>query len=424
MRIMKILISGGASKCLSMIFASALLLSSVSSHATSSLFEGESLGIVGDSLPASALTNPAMFISYYQLLVNVPILSLMSQTAPKVKYFRDPNFFGIREPIGLATRVFPSVDEHRKGDRLNGFNDSLLSMFEIEEYSFGYMVGSYFGVRPKDMIFAAESGMKVEDLSRQFRRLLYSRDVLPERILVSYNGNDMCAREIIGEDPEEFGEKYYRRFVGELRKVITSNEFSPSPKSTSIYILGSLEILQLLTKPDLLLKLVNYRGGEGAFCGEIREQKVRGGELAVTNSSGTSRGRTKKYKIKARPDEPLSSNWHLSGRFSQIVDQKTLSELLPGTCWGVFQVKPSDKEGLAHLQRIFEALIKAQKRAVHEAQKWVEGTGFKVHYLEETTALQFDNSNISNDCFHPSISGHEKVAKKVIESIESIETLP
>lgn len=363
------------------------------------------LGIVGDSLSAAGMANPEIDLDVSRLALRG--VSIFVPSEPKIEYYRDPGFFHIEEPILAPVRLFPEQDPGRftgvGGWISKNVEIAKKKNFEVEEYSFGYMVGRALGINPENILMAAESGQRVSDIYPQFERLARHNGVLPELVLLSFNANDMCMDDILNRSVQDTADNYYNTVFSHLEKVYET--LTPSENGTRIYYLGSLKVLQLLTKPSLLLKTVNYRG-EGAFCSEIRNHKVFGG----VKVSGDD------VQVVGPPRGILDSS--IEGSFkTKNFNREILEVALPGMCRGIFSVKPSDSKSISKLQAVYEAMIEAQKQAVSDIQQRYgqNSHGLSIEYVAETTRIEFENSEVANDCFHPSVWGQEKVAKTLLE---------
>lgn len=352
-------------------------------------------GVVGDSLATAAVANPEVALDISHLLrLWLRVYMPFTNTAPKIQAYSDPEVFGIVEPIEKVKSHFPSKDSS-EDPGVSKFNESVL---EVKEYSFGYMLGRGLGYKGSQIHFAAKMGTKIQDISRQFKELTKGFNHLPEKVVVSFNANDMCFKEVIETSPQAVGKKYYNQLIAELNKVIQNRK--AHPEGTDVYYLASLDFLQLMRKKQILLKLVNFRG-EPTFCYEVRQKRLWAGKLFESGN------------------EPSRVTGAYKGSLDERLNKELLNHSLPGMCTGIFQVSPRDTEKIEHLNQVYIALLESQKKAIETIKSKAQKKGFNFHYIDETADIQFTAKDVSNDCFHPSVSGQEKVARTLLERIKN-----
>lgn len=347
----------------------------------------ENIAILGDSLGTGAATHPKMVFD------NVKLWEIFDG-----KETIEPNVHGDRlKKYNISdSPELPSI--LRKGTReyygaANWVVFNLLQIFSekflnVEQYSWGYMVGRALGVAPKNILFAAENGARISSIARQSDRVMdYLEGGLPEKVVILYSGNDLCAI-----NPEQVtGKKDYRDSLEYgLRYMIRNGR--PHENGTEIIVVGFVGVLQLLGQDEILNKKV-MAFGEEVTCRQLRE----GGYLPNA-------------KRALEPGMPLEALY--------------LSNLIPPNparmCPTLFGHPKKVKEHLstyANRIRSFRTIASdvVDMMNLEKDKEKIQGISFR--YVDQTKEIVFKKDDIAGDCFHLTIKGQTKIADAILTNL-------
>ncbi len=177
-------------------------------------------------------------------------------------------------------RIFTSENELEKlgvGKRIEDwlFRTTTVnhSNFDTPEYSWGYLTSRALGVAAKDITLVAQDGNRVKDTKTQVARLIARfPDQLPGRIFIFWTGNDICAADLTREPSDEDYENYFNHLWTGLELLaghMTSGD------RIKLYVLGYLEVSQLVEDQDILSKKIKPYGSWLSGVG------VRGDSMTV-----------------------------------------------------------------------------------------------------------------------------------------------
>ncbi len=334
------------------------------------------MGIVGDSGSTGVATNPRLSTELTSLLglgyksfleLDVP------DELPSYASFTSPEEFNLTNPIKPLRRVFYSEQEVKDGSKFDLYQHSLVARkVDIEEYSWGYLVGRKLKFEPQDIVMASEDGKRIETISAQFGRLSeVSPDFLPSVIFVSYSANDICHEDNLTKPLDQLKSEYAQSLVKQFDQIEQQYKFDPN-NGTTIYLLAPLPFTQILTSPSINQKQIPFHGGR-VTCGDLREDRVH-----------------------------------------RKVFGKDLADALKGECPLILKTKPSDQARIEKLRSIYQTLLDAQVEALRTI---APTNGFKFEYIPEISSIEMDADDVVNDCFHPSLSGHTKIARSILKHI-------
>ena len=372
---------------------------------SSTLWAGpyNSIGIVGDSLTTGASTSPHLNASLGRLLsIAARGLSQPNHDQnPEYSYYPDPESFNLLSPEDLfpPLRIHYFIDESSSRSIKAGevIGDHQL---DIEEYSFGFLLGKKLGILNDNIVLVGKDGQKIDSAQRQLRYLnhwkKYERtsawvpeffnlrthqiktkineeapQELPELIVLSYTANDICPEETLRHKKNQLYNKYYNSLLETLTQATST--LSPSPEGTQILVTGSVNPTQVLTNPEFLASPVTFNQ-ETKTCGEIRSMEDKG----------------------------------------------ALS-FLDTMCSSVLKTKLNDHPRIEKLQSLWEEVVTAQRDAVSALPA---RPGFRVHFIEQTSNLTFKKDDLAQDCFHLSLKGQSKIANTLFDALNTLENTP
>lgn len=341
--------------------------------------EGEIwMAIVGDS----SVNGAAAHESYQASLVNLAghALSFLMESrptelTPTYTRYLDPEFFNIQPDVPRVTRVVYSKAEFAEAKLEGTVSQKNLEAkaslkLDTEEYSFGYMIGSKLNIKSERMVFVGQNGKKVETISEQFDRIHeVGSKTLPPLILMSYVANNICHPDVYKIPPERFHQEFKEILRGEINQAITH---SAHPTGTTVVVLAPLDVSRILTDEKLLTQTIPYQGRQ------ITCKSLWNGSAVTTDAD------------------------------------KTLKDSLVGMCRGILGSDESMSDRAAKVRHLQSLQIEAWKSVLNEANAKAQGIQFV--FAESVRDIEFEPGDLANDCFHPSIQGHEKIAKQLLSN--------
>ena len=172
---------------------------------------------------------------------------------------------------GLVTKVFDTPQKLKSGlDRW--FNNTASTYLECEECAFSYRLAIENQIPPRNIIVSAKGGEKIKSLSGQLKKVSLPLGHLPEYVLVSFTGGDICSMSMENTTASEKYTQYYQEMKKQLEESI--KKIKPSHKGTHIIIIAAADVNNLVGNEDILSKSVNYfpkgDAGEKVTCEDIR----------------------------------------------------------------------------------------------------------------------------------------------------------
>ena len=161
---------------------------------TSPIHANQTMAIIGDSISTGGATHQSLRFDMNRLM---EILSGHREIEPEPKTLDWLRQQGIpfTDSMPAPNRLRPSTREFQDG--LTWFFKHFImqlaqSYVDTEQYSWGYMVGTSLGIRPENMLLAAENGARMQGAIRQIDRILDHTDgYLPNHVFLFFTGNDV-----------------------------------------------------------------------------------------------------------------------------------------------------------------------------------------------------------------------------------------
>jgi hypothetical protein len=353
---------------------------------------GPRVAILGDSLSTGGATHPALKFDPEKLWA---VFNDQALVTPKIEDIPNAAAYNLPAPLQAPPILWPVAREYRGGFewvihntlRVLGYR-----FLDTEEYSWGYLTASALGVRPQDILIAAEDGARTEQIPRHIDRVLaVTNQQLPEKVFIFYTGNDLCAP-VVTMVPD--AEAYSASLKNGFDYILKVGK--PAAGGSDVYVVGFLGLLQLLHAPDILAKQV-YAFGETVSCKALRE-----------NGYGPSKPN---YQANLPADA-----WY----FSRLMPPNPA-----GFCPTLFATQGSGQEwqekNISTLANRIREYREAQRAEVTAANRRASeqnlASAVRFHYLDATSNLIFTGEDIAGDCFHLSTIGQERVAKVVVDSL-------
>lgn len=359
------------------------------------------IGIVGDSGITGAAADPSLALDVTPLASGIggflmgPVMQ--DELASQILGLKDPSRphpnlkdlgqanAEFRLPSGLRPplRVFFSAKEIDKDQKnIVDLNLSARGSMKIDllQYSHPYFVGSYFGVTPENMFYVAQDGQRTDSIARQFDRFntipqIAKRGYLPELIVISFTANDFCSEEVLQKSPEVLALEYRRVLTNQLTEI--RKKFRAHPLTTHLVLMAPLNVAQIFENQALLRRTVPFMG-KTATCSALRE--------------------------------------HSEQLFDSPLRTKAFNGLL-GMCPAVLKTKLGDQRRIEHFKAIFDNVIKVQTEVV-AALSTETRDGWTYSHFKDSYDLRFDTLDSANDCFHPGLGAHIKLAKLMITHLK------
>ncbi len=339
------------------------------------------LAIVGDSGVTGAASSSALEAKAETLL------SLFLHTVngtphaaqlPLLQDFPTPQRFGI-EQIEPLTRVPYSRKEYdlangRLGILLLNLGARLSQKLDVHENSFGYMIGRALSIQSRDIVLVGQDGVGIQSIPAQFARIYEMQtQTLPPLILVSFTANDFCDASVFKNSLQ----KTTLEFKTSLARAWQETEpyLKAHPLGTRIVVLAPLDVVQVVTNPQVLAQRVEVEGQGQITCGQLRN-----GNNKLTIAS-----------------------WLVL---------RTLNLMCPS----VTQALNQNQEHLRFLRQIQMEFSAIWKKQVEFLNAQHSPPALQWEYLEDIRSLVYSDGDVSNDCFHPSARGHAKLADFILKN--------
>jgi lysophospholipase L1-like esterase len=322
--------------------------------------------VLGDSLSTGAALHPALnfdSLALWQVLKGEISVAVEDRHYP-------PGYAPLREPA--APLLWPTIGEFRTGvDWLArtvtfGIFAKYLNSVQL---SWSQLLGQKLGVRPENILIAAENGARIETLARQFERVR-ATGKQPTDVFIFFSGNDVCAPTPMMATPPETYAKRLETGIRFLRRTFKGQ----------IYVLGHLGLGQLVLNKSIQDKAV-YAFGEQSTCGELRKKQFRPAAAATR-----------------LPPSATMVGYFLPPNPAML-------------CATVFMAE--EPTAVANQVR---AIRRAATAAVDRLKAADLGP---ITIVEEVGELEFAGEDIAVDCFHLSSLGQAKIAQTVQVAIET-----
>lgn len=340
------------------------------------------MAILGDSGSTGAASDVNLKPNLFSILGAVADIASqtgLEHTPPPLSNFPNPERFKI-DRVDPMNRVVYSYDEYvqaAKENDIRSLNQGAKAsmVLDVQEHSNGYMIGRTLDIRAEDIVLVGQGGARVNAIPRQIARIFEMKtDTLPPLVLMSFTANDFCNPKIF-TDPMERLKRY---FDVSLQESFDKAEryMIAHPKGTRFVVLAPLDVANILTNEDVLQQTVQFEGLGKISCGQVR------------------RGDTRKTFL-----------------------SRQMTDSLQTACKAVLQTKPTDTDRLDRIRLIQSEFNEIWKKHIRVLNEKYNSKNIQFEYVESTRDMKFAKGDVANDCFHPGVNGHAKVADHVLKTV-------
>lgn len=252
------------------------------------------------------------------------------------------------------------------------------------ENTFSQIIASRLGIKPERVFNLAKNGRRIDSMAWEFGRLSTKTSTMPDYFLISFNGNDACSEEVFRESAEHFRQRYLRTFLdgadgkGGLRSLVRT---MPIVRDTTIFVMASLDFMQVLTSDDILSHEVPLH---------------------------FSTVRCERFRVGWRPEG--------GPRISYFADNAYRM------CRGILGTHPKSQDVISvfrrkHLTSLHHAMIESQEEAVATVNRENRNSHLKIYFVTGPARLSFQGEHIANDCFHLSQKGQALLGLRIWDEV-------
>jgi lysophospholipase L1-like esterase len=375
----------------------------------------QSMVVIGDSACTGAAAHPDLNLGSLVALSNPQGGAQGLTKKPlSVEHLSQAELFNITDTIPALTRLWPEI-KYRSDNPLERFAQKAEHMamiagsqlLDTAEYSWPSLLGAMLGLEQDTVLLTALDGKRVDNIDEQLKAFAYNTQSkqLPRYVFVLFVANDLCHEKVFKGTEQERVIEYYNRYLNKLSSALEemATDYLSHPMGTKVLVLTSLNVAKVMTERSILEKTV---------------------PIATENVS-PSTAQCVDFRAPQPPESWQGSSRHIHAKLKQMCNS-VLQTQANGVDWN--QWSSESKERVRRIDIIHQAHVHAQKDAVTEvAIKQIRdkefAQGFEFVFVPDTYELKFGAEHIANDCFHPSVQGHELIAKTVYDFLQRNEHL-
>ena len=333
--------------------------------------EKVTVGVAGDSMAVGAMAAQHLDTRAHSL-VRKAIFNFLVMGQNTTRADLTPLIGQIGNlPARRVLRIFDTPLNSKTG--LERYGENKGSKFtDCEECSFAYTIARNLGAPPSNVFFAGQSGKRVSSLDEQLDRLALPLGYLPDKVIVSYTGNDICHPNNQNVTAKEKYDEYYSKMKSIIEDKLKNLQASRS--GTEFLIVAAADIDNLLTNPHILSKKIRHfwpAGPEKVYptCADLRTQSLGG-----------------------------------AAELAQM-------------CPYILETDPNDQARIEHIKSLHRAVVKAQSDVVKALSASASLRNYSFSFTDAILDVNFRAEDISPDCFHPSTNGHDKIAEAILREL-------
>ncbi|MGE4133902.1 MAG: SGNH/GDSL hydrolase family protein [Bdellovibrionales bacterium] len=334
------------------------------------------LGVIGDSLAAGSIADLRLTAEVWPLAGAAADFFLNGRWISQRTYGHRPPVTRIYDtPASVARDRARGITEGHRAFENRGFRE-----LDCEECAFGPQLAVAMGFPHENVFVAAKLKSRVDSLADQVDRIALPLKGLPNLILVSFTGNDLCNKRNENISFEEKRQQIAASFYQGLQRFTeyvanSSVETSFSDAETVVAVVGPPNVASLLRDPTVLNHQVPYSTSFNPFhremvtCREVRQA--------------------------ARP----------------YLDK------LNNSCSYVLRTNPGDLHRVSHIDDLSRAIYEGQQQATERAARELSRPGLRFVFLTTLADIKIRGQDLANDCFHPSKQGHTRMAEALFSEL-------
>jgi hypothetical protein len=341
------------------------------------------MAIIGDSTVTGAATNPSLEPYFLNLLDFVFRIDLIyPDSIAAYENYPSPLEFHIAPgPIPRLHRITYSKREY--GEAQAKGNGALIDLrggsklsraLDTAEYSFGYLIGRGLGVPANKIVLVAQDGKKITSMADQVERIFDTGSpTLPPILLISYGLNDICHPNDVAEEVSKFKARFKQTVFEQVSNLVAK---APDSNGTTVMISAPLDATNLMDNEELLSQKISFQS-DLVFHQEITCKDLRDKTFAD------------------RSDQEVK-----------------MRQILISECRGLRGPTPDMAGRVRKVRELQNAQMEAWREVIESLQ--TKAPGFHLIFADSIRKIHFASGDLANDCFHPSIAAHTKIARQFL----------
>jgi hypothetical protein len=383
--------------CYQLWFAATALLCLNGASLAQETVSSPQIAIIGDSYNTGVATHPDLSFDeklFGQLFSGKKRLE---PTAEQIEILNREGGLALTAPLAPPVRLNLSTREYAGPLSwlvYNAMHVFSRVYFDVEEFSWGYLLGQAMGIRPEQILIAAENGARSTSAMRQIDRVLdHTGGALPRHIFYFFSGNDLC-----GPSMEYVSSSltYRDSLMKSLRYMIRNGTVGPD--GVDVWLLDPIGIMQI-TQVDSILNKTVPAHGKTMSCRELQ------------------------HYTKAETAAPAPPADEIDPLTSLIVGQFPKSPAFYCPTVLGHGLDSKEKESSVQLANRLRSYRDEIEKVVQDINKNYlpaeQRQKFRVRRLKETGLVALGAQDIANDCFHLSLHGNMRLAKTILEATKS-----
>ncbi len=333
----------------------------------------KSVAVIGDSGATGIMADPRIFLSYSALGRSIPKPTNHNNVdLSSFKKLYDE--FEISLPLnsaGSSSGLEGYPNHFLKFNSELGRNLEIVfqSQLNFREMTWAFLATRSLVSKASDINLYSINGKRIGSIHEEVDVMkIISKDEMPEATFVSFTANDFCADNVFLPEEREIALNRYAKDLKEGLEKLSSMKKSLS--AHHVYVLAPMPVTKILSSDEIADKKIYLPIKGETTCRDIRS----GDPIPVAFSKAD-------YGVAIRK-----------------------------MCPSILSIKPEDKEKIAFMEALYKDVLNIQKTTIEDL-KLKAASNVIYHYIPEIFDIDVKPKDIANDCFHPSIYGHAKVAR-------------
>lgn len=359
-------------------------------------YSWDGIVILGDSLSTGAASHPDLTYDSQSLWSVVNGEKVMTAERKFLSQeFKDKI---LEDTLVAPVRLWPSRRENDGASQwlwLHMIQALSRSALDTEQFSYGYLFARGMGIEASKIWIGGDNGTRSDSSVKHIDRMLVKgQGRIPTKVMLLYTGNDLCAQTWdLTTPPEIYGQELYKGL-----EYLALRGRNDENESSTILIPAFLPLSTLLHRESILKKEINFYGAKST-CQEARKNLFSRSVESEMQASG----------------EQNSMKW----MFSKVMPPNPVA-----LCPSVFSPTNDPNERIGQVANRVRAYRDQQEMIVKKFNDNAAAGKFpnvriSARYLNRTSEVIIEGVDVSDDCFHLSLKGHEKVAKTLMDEFTS-----